>query len=61
MQYVIEAAAEAAFSRYAEATERASRIRPGEQIDIEDQTFAEVREWRGIYVACCRAMVEPQL
>jgi len=58
MQHVIEAAADAAFQQYADATERASRLRPGDQIDLEDSTFAEVREWRGVYVACCRALVE---
>lgn len=58
--HVIEAAGEAAWERYVEASGRANRV-PGHQMDITETAHAEAREWLGIWKRCelarCEAVI----
>lgn len=57
MQQIIEAAADAAFDRYEEASARAAAFFNGSQPDLFDAAPREraiAREWHGIWIACER-------
>lgn len=56
---VIDAAEDAAFYRYAEATGRVAQLK-GYQPDLFGTAADEAREWRGIYHACLRARREAE-
>ncbi|MEZ0470082.1 hypothetical protein [Luteimonas salinilitoris] len=56
MQKIIEAAADAAFDRYEEASARAARYLTGAQPELFDTASAEAAEWHGIWQACERAV-----
>lgn len=55
--HVIEAASDAAWERYVEASGRANRV-PGHQADIFNTAVDEAREWHGIWKACELARAE---